>query len=254
MVTDGKTVPTEDTGLFPLGEWQKQLSFYQTRPEYSKLLDYRKEAARFQGVGNIFCGDSLTNWWPLQEFFPGVSILNRGITGDTALGLHYRVREDVLAYAPKRVFVLIGINDIEESQELVLARIKSVVRQIAESGADVFASSILPLRDPDSMAGTDEGWEKMGFPANMQGREQVMEMMRETCRRRIRCGDRILWINQELCEWAGENGIGYIDYHSALADASGQLAEAYAFPDGNHITFEAYKKMSEVVEPFLLRQ
>jgi hypothetical protein len=239
--------------LFPLDEWEKQKAFYNTRIEYLKLLDYQKESRRFHGIDNIFFGDSLTYWWPFQELFPRVPILNRGITGDTTLGLHYRMEEDVLEYEPKRVFVLIGINDIEEDGNLVFERIKSVLAYINKSVCKVFASSILPLRDPDSMNSTEGDWAKMGLYRSMPGWEQITETMKATCRRRLRCVDKILRINRRLLDWTRGEGIGFVDYYPVLTDESGQLAEPCAMPDGNHITFEAYKRMSEVVAPLLAR-
>ena len=55
-----------------------------------------------------------------------------------------------------------------------------------------------------------------------------------------------------LRKWADANGCGFMDYHSALKDETGQLAAEYAKPDGTHVTFAAYEVMSDVVAPYLL--
>ena len=48
------------------------------------------------------------------------------------------------------------------------------------------------------------------------------------------------------------NGCGFMDYHSALKDETGQLAAEYAKPDGTHVTFAAYEVMAEIVKPYLI--
>ncbi|MFC3208151.1 GDSL-type esterase/lipase family protein [Aquamicrobium soli] len=53
-------------------------------------------------------GDSITDHGEWTELFPGVDIVNRGISGDTAGGLLKRL-DTVKA---RKVYLLIGINDI----------------------------------------------------------------------------------------------------------------------------------------------
>jgi len=87
--------------------------FYDTRERWQEILAYRKLADRIGHVRNLFYGDSITEAWPLHEHFPNHSLLNRGIGGDNVCGLYLRLAEDVFAYTPEKVFILIGINGIE---------------------------------------------------------------------------------------------------------------------------------------------
>lgn len=206
--------------LFPENELKKLMEFYHTRDEWEKILEYRKLTTQIKPVENIFFGDSITWAWPLQEFFPTVSLLSRGIPGDNIIGLNYRLDDDVLAYSPRRVFMLVGINGIEADKNLILARIKAVTTKMTDMGIEVYLSSILPLRYPDS-------WNRFQYQ------------------------NKIVEINHELADWSHDHATGFLDYHSILKDDCGQLAAEYAMPDGTHITFAAYRRMSELIFPIL---
>ena len=58
------------------------IAFYETRDRWQEILNYRKLTAETGHVDNLFYGDSITDIWPLHEFFPNHSLLNRGIGGD----------------------------------------------------------------------------------------------------------------------------------------------------------------------------
>lgn len=201
--------------LFCKETLKNTLEFYETRDEWRNILNYRKLTQQIKPVENIFFGDSITFAWPIGEFFPGLSFLNRGIPGDNVTGLNYRLADDVLAYSPKQVFIMIGINGIGDDKELIIARVRAVAQKIADSGSKVWLSSILPLRHPDS-------WDRFQYQ------------------------DKIVEINQELSAWPN-----FLDYHSQLKDQTGQLAAEYAKPDGTHLTFAAYQVMARIIAPAL---
>lgn len=59
----------------------------------------------------IFLGDIITFAGDWQEFFPGEApVLNRGICGDTSVGVLRRIGQ-VTAVQPLAVFLMIGTND-----------------------------------------------------------------------------------------------------------------------------------------------
>ena len=194
--------------------------FYDTRERWQEILAYRKLADRIGHVRNLFYGDSITEAWPLHEHFPNHSLLNRGIGGDNVCGLYLRLAEDVFAYTPEKVFILIGIYGIELPKQLILDRTRAVAELIRERGSRVYLGSILPLREPD-------GWD------------------------RFRYQDKIVEINAEQKAWSERNLDGFIDYHSLLKDETGQLAAEFARPDGTHVMPGAYRVMADAVRPFL---
>lgn len=198
------------------------LEFYATYPRYAEILTLRKLRESVGHVSNIFYGDSITAGWPVQEFFPNHSLINRGIGGDNVYGLYYRLEEDITPYTPSRVFVLIGINMIEKPEDHISSHILALADMMNQKGIEVGLASILPLREAGCM------------PELYQYQ------------------DRIVRINSTLKTAAEKNDKQfYLDYYSAVVDSTGQLAEPCATEDGVHITFEAYRRMSKVVQPFL---
>ena len=212
----------EYTELFTKESCDAIQKFYDSYEPCQPLLhDYRRLKGKVGHVQNIFYGDSITSGWPLKEFFPNVSLLNRGIGGDNTSGLYLRMEDDIFPYTPKRVFMLIGINGINAPNERMLAQISTLAQMMRKRDIDVCLSSVLPLRNPDK-------WDRSQY----QGK--------------------IVELNGMLRKWADTNGCGFMDYHSALKDETGQLAAEYAKPDGTHVTFAAYEVMSEIVRPYLL--
>lgn len=196
--------------------------FYSTYPRYAEIERFRTLRPAVGTVRNIFYGDSITAAWPLHEFFPNHSLLNRGIGGDNVYGLRLRLAADVLPYVPTRVFMLIGINGIGEPEERLVAHILAVADLLRQQQIEVGLSSILPLRAPDN-------WDRFQYQ------------------------DRIVRVNAALREAAAQtDGCFFLDYHAAVRDGSGQLAVECAEADGTHVTLEAYCRMAEVVRPFLV--
>src|SRR5437868_9740960 len=60
----------------------------------------------------IFFGDSITDLWHLDEYFPGKPYINRAIGGQTTPQMLIRFRQDVVDLHPKVVVILAGTNDI----------------------------------------------------------------------------------------------------------------------------------------------
>ena len=56
-------------------------------------------------------GDSITEAGEWAEIFPGKHIVNRGIGGDTTRGILLCLNS-VLASKPKKLFLMIGVNDL----------------------------------------------------------------------------------------------------------------------------------------------
>src|SRR5580765_2324928 len=60
----------------------------------------------------VFMGDSITDGWKLDQYFPGKPYVNRGISGQTTPQMLLRFRPDVIDLKPKVVVILAGTNDI----------------------------------------------------------------------------------------------------------------------------------------------
>src|SRR5213078_5017270 len=76
-------------------------------PANSKLAPPAKGEERV-----VFMGDSITDGWKLDKYFPGAPYVNRGISGQTTSQMLLRFRADVIDLHPKVVVILAGTNDI----------------------------------------------------------------------------------------------------------------------------------------------
>lgn len=83
---------------------RKYSTFYEQR---ASLFDELK----VEQSDIIFLGNSITNGAEWAELFNNYSVKNRGISGDTCEGVYDRL-ESILRGHPRKVFLLIGINDL----------------------------------------------------------------------------------------------------------------------------------------------
>src|SRR5581483_9414474 len=63
----------------------------------------------------VFMGDSITDFWKLDEYFPGKPYVNRGISGQTTPQMLARMYPDVIELHPAAMIVLAGINDVSRN-------------------------------------------------------------------------------------------------------------------------------------------
>ena len=81
---------------------------------YSKRVeDFKVYNTKVNPGGIVFVGDSLTENYNVYEFFKGYNVYNRGIGGDTTIGLLNRMKESIYDLNPSIVVLLIGINDFQ---------------------------------------------------------------------------------------------------------------------------------------------
>ena len=83
--------------------------------------------------GIVFVGDSLTQRYPLNEFYPGFHLYNRGIDGDTTEGVLKRLELSIFDLKPTMMVLQIGTNDLQVaglSKENTISNIQLIVRNI----------------------------------------------------------------------------------------------------------------------------
>lgn len=190
-------------------------NWYETFAPVAEKMLYRKIPP--QKVKTVFYGDSITNNFQIQEFFPGISFMNRGISGDNLAGLYFRLDVDVFAFQPEQVILLAGINGISEDQEKMMKKYEAIGDILADKKIKCYFCSVLPLRDT------------------------------EKCKL-FKYQEKIVELNARLKELSERKFAGYIDYHSAMKDEKGQLAEAYVKEDGLHLNFYGYCAMAKVLQ------
>jgi lysophospholipase L1-like esterase/sugar lactone lactonase YvrE len=179
----------------------------------------------------VFFGDSITDGWSTTSagFFPGKPYVNRGIGSQTTSQMLLRFRPDVVVLRSEVVVILAGTNDIAgNSGPVTLDVIEQNLATMAElakvHGIRVVLSSVPPVSDDKK---DDRG------------------------RPRLRTRDRppatITALNTWIADYAEKNGHVYLDYFSALADASGAL-EVELSGDGLHPNAAGYAVMAPLAE------
>lgn len=101
------------------------------------------------GKGKIvFLGDSLTDICDWSELLNNNDIINRGISLDTTDGVLNRLGE-VTRLNPKKVFIMIGINDIGKgrSTRSIIYNYKKILDFIKENSKSttIYVQSLLPI-------------------------------------------------------------------------------------------------------------
>lgn len=170
----------------------------------------------------VFYGNSITDFWIKNspDFFSKHNFVDRGISGQTTSEMLVRFRQDVINLTPKAVVILAGINDIAENNgkmtlENILGNIISMSELAKAHKIKVILCSVLPC---DYFS-----WRKDLKPA-----EEVKKL------------------NNLIYNYAKQNKIPYVDYHSALATPEGALDERYT-KDRCHPTLPGYLVMEDIV-------
>jgi len=100
----------------------------------------------------VFFGDSITDIWHLDQYFPGKPYLNRGIGGQTTPQMLVRFRQDVIDLDPRIVIILAGTNDIAGNTgpmrlEDIEANYASMAELARARQIKVIYSSVLPVHN-----------------------------------------------------------------------------------------------------------
>ncbi len=219
----------QPSALTPLERWRNsRASVYMN--DFGELARYRDENARLKPSAPeekrvVFFGDSITDAWPLPEYFPGKPYINRGIGGQTTAQMLVRFRQDVIALQPKVVVILASTNDIAGNTgpariEDIEANLASFAELAKTHGIGVVFSSVLPVHNYTP--------ESQDFFAQ-------------------RPPQKIVELNRWLKAYCAVHGCIYLDYFSALVDKNGLLERELA-DDGLHPNHAGYKIMAPLAE------
>jgi len=169
----------------------------------------------------VFLGDSITDFWHLNEYFPDRDFLNRGISGQITGQMLGRMESDVIRLQPAAVVVLGGTNDI--SRGVPLPTIEDNLAMIAELATyykiKVLFSSVLPVSD----------YHKDVDPSYERTRTRPLATIRS--------------LNDWLKAYCAKRNLVYLDYYSKLTDNSGFLKADLA-DDGLHPNSAGYRLMA----------
>jgi lysophospholipase L1-like esterase len=171
----------------------------------------------------VYMGDSITDFWISNDstFFNSKSYLDRGISGQTTGQMLLRFRQDVINLKPAVVVILAGINDIAQNNgpeklEDIFGNIVSMAELAKANNIKVVISSVLPA---------------FALP----------------WRPAIDPVPQVAALNDLLKAYTAKNGITYLDYFTAMADARKGLP-ANLSKDGVHPNLNGYKAMEPLAD------
>jgi lysophospholipase L1-like esterase len=202
--------------------------------DFANLARYREANSKLAPPAKgenrvVFMGDSITDFWKLNEYFPGQPFVNRGISGQTTTQMLLRFRPDVIDLKPKVVVILAGTNDISgNTGPMTLTAIEgnltSMVELARANGINVVLATVMPVSDYNKTA------------AGVQITRTVQ-----------RPPAQIVELNGWIKTFCTERGLVYLDYFTPMADDKG-LLKAEIANDGLHPNAKGYELIKPLAE------
>lgn len=194
-------------------QWDKMVAQYRE----AKFAQYRQENAQYGDyeVEVAFLGDSLTDGYDLQKYYPQYITANRGIGGDTTFDLQARLQLSVYDLKPQVAVMLIGANN----QETMLQNYEDILIGLKNN---------LPQTKVVLLSLTAMGSDHWGSKNPMAA-----------------------YNNVSIKLLAEKYGFTYVDLFTPLYDVSiGEVYAGYTI-DGGHFTHEGYTVITSLLTPVL---
>lgn len=198
---------------------------------YSSRMEWFATANKYIKPGaSVFVGDSLTQEFMITEVYHNKNVVNRGIGGDTTLGVLKRIQVSILDINPKQVFLLIGTNDLELTT-LTPKQISENIEKIYQDTISINPSiqfifvSVPPIGSKKNLT-TD---------TNTTGKRTI---------------EHIQELNEYIKNIAIENKQQYIDLYQQVADSNGYFIEEYT-REGLHFTPKGYEHIEQLYKKYL---
>jgi acyl-CoA thioesterase I len=196
--------------------------------DWNQLGRYHQDDLRLEAQPRVpgrvvFLGDSITDRWNLEKFFPGKPYVNRGISGQTTPQMLVRMMPDVIDLKPAAVILLAGTNDIAgntgpETSKMIEENLEAITELAQAHQTKVILCSLTPVSD---------------YTAHPQSVR--------------RPAAQILELNAWIKSYAAEVHAGFADYYSALVDSKGMLKNGYS-NDGLHPNDRGFALLAPVAE------
>lgn len=188
------------------------------RPAHYEQRKSLFESLTISPNDTVMLGDSMVLYNEWQEFFD-VPIVNRGIGGDTTSGLLRRLHT-ITEGQPKRVVLMIGINDISRNvpQKKTVLQYEKVLTQIQHQSPNtkIYTMSVLPVNN------------------DIYG-ERVHN-------------DDVIAFNKKIMHLSKKYNATFIDIYR-LYEQRGQLKKSYT-NDGLHLNGQGYEIWVNALKPY----
>ncbi|MEZ9445426.1 SGNH/GDSL hydrolase family protein [Vibrio sp. 10N.222.54.F12] len=161
----------------------------------------------------VMFGDSITEWAPWADIFRDVSMVNRGLAGDTTTGMLRRI-DTTLNVKPKLVCFMAGINDLAQGYDVehIYRNYIDMLEVWQENDIRILVQSTLYVG------------------SKLQGLNPSVELL-----------------NSKISEYCSQQGIAFLDVNSVLSPNK-LLSNEYSCDD-LHLNAKAYQAWAEVLQP-----
>lgn len=172
----------------------------------------------------LFLGSSIVEFFSLKKFLGShLPLVNHGIAGLSAHWLAQHLLEVLGNVSAKKIFVLIGTNDIGMNYSLdeTFEAIETISYELraASIASQLYLISVLPVNEANQ------------FQARVK----------------IRKNATIQALNERLSHLPA---FEFIDAYSAMVGADGQLPLDYT-TDGLHLSQAGYQALAQVIKPYV---
>ena len=173
----------------------------------------------------LFLGDSITDFYDLEKYYPDNNVVNSGISGDVSDDILNDMYNRVYRYNPSKIFLLIGTNQIPKGDidDEIVDDIKRIIINIHDNRpiAKIYVESIYPVN---------------------KNLNKNMVKNREN--------GRIVELNKKIEEMVKDiEYVGYINiYDSLLKD--NKLSDEYSI-DGLHLNDRGYEIVTNIIKKYL---
>ncbi|MFA0241528.1 MULTISPECIES: SGNH/GDSL hydrolase family protein [Vibrio] len=161
----------------------------------------------------VMFGDSITEWAPWADIFRDVSMVNRGLAGDTTTGMLRRI-DTTLNVKPKLVCFMAGINDLAQGNDVehIYRNYIDMLEVWQENDIRILVQSTLYVG------------------SKLQGLNPSVELL-----------------NSKISEYCSQQDIAFLDVNSVLSPNK-LLSNEYSCDD-LHLNAKAYQAWAEVLQP-----
>lgn len=156
-------------------------------------------------------------YW-LMLAHPEWDVINQGVNGERSDQVLARIERDVLAFEPRAVVIIAGVNDVYQGRNEghVIEQLSAIYERVKAAGIPLVAGTIIPY----NTATSDQN-------ARMRG---INEWIRKTA--------------------ADDPAIDFVDTRAAAA-APGDPDRLFDSPDGLHPSPAGYRRMADAIRPVL---
>mgnify|MGYP003576484796 CR=1 FL=1 len=169
----------------------------------------------------IFLGNSITAGVDWNELLDEKRARNRGISGDITFGVLQRL-DEVIEGNPKKVFILIGINDISRNipDSLIIGNYRKMVSRIQNGSpkTKIYLQTLMPVNNTFTQ-----------FKNHYNKDEHIAT------------------INAALKSLATEYKVTLIDLHPHFTDSDGRLRKEMT-EDGLHLNAAGYRHWATLLK------